>query len=216
MAAYRLIMNSGPSIGKVFMLDKPEMFIGRDLNNDIVINDPEISRRHARLVLQQNGYILEDLGSTNGTFFQGQRLTAPLSLQPAQVITFGERITVAYEVSPDAAGDTLLFPSEPPAEAEARPATARPAPPAAVFQSPPPPQAPAPAPVAQPVYQQNVFADPQEEQPEPRGNKGVMALLLIETILVILMCLFIVVTIYLIDSNSAWCIYPIWPASACP
>jgi S-DNA-T family DNA segregation ATPase FtsK/SpoIIIE len=64
MAGFQLIMRSGPTPGKVFQLKNDEVFIGRDVGNDIVINDAEISRRHARLSVQAGGYILEDLGST--------------------------------------------------------------------------------------------------------------------------------------------------------
>lgn len=63
------------------------MFIGRDLTNDIVINDAEISRRHARLISQAGGYVLEDLGSTNGTFINGQRLASPYILRPGETVT---------------------------------------------------------------------------------------------------------------------------------
>ena len=44
-SSYRLVMRSGPSAGKVHPLEKNELFIGRDLNNDVVINDPEKSDR---------------------------------------------------------------------------------------------------------------------------------------------------------------------------
>ena len=71
---FRLVMRSGPTVGKVYPLDKNELFLGRDLSNDIVINDPEISRRHSRLFLQGNTFAIEDMGSTNGTFVNGQRL----------------------------------------------------------------------------------------------------------------------------------------------
>lgn len=96
-SSFHLVMRSGPSVGKVFPLEKGEILIGRDLNNDITINDPEISRRHARLYAQGNTYVLEDLGSTNGTFVGGQRLTGAYPLRIGEVITFGERITVVYE-----------------------------------------------------------------------------------------------------------------------
>src|SRR5512138_922366 len=94
---FRLVMRSGPSVGKVYPLDKGEMFVGRDLSNDIVINDPEISRRHARLFLQGASYVLEDLGSTNGSFVNGQRLVGPNILRPGDTITFGERMSLVYE-----------------------------------------------------------------------------------------------------------------------
>ena len=47
--SFQIVIRSGPTPGKTYPLVKSEIFIGRDLSNDIVINDPEISRRHARL-----------------------------------------------------------------------------------------------------------------------------------------------------------------------
>ena len=79
-----LIMRTGPNPGKSFELTKNELYIGRDINNDIVINDSEISRKHARLILQAGGYVLEDLGSTNGSFVNGQRLMGPHVLRPGR------------------------------------------------------------------------------------------------------------------------------------
>ena len=120
-SSYRLVMRSGPSAGKVHPLEKNELFIGRDLNNDVVINDPEVSRRHARLYAQGNSYVLEDLGSTNGTFVGGQRLTGPYPLRIGEVITFGERMTVVFEMEPDedatvvSASSRQAYPSQPPA-----------------------------------------------------------------------------------------------------
>jgi pSer/pThr/pTyr-binding forkhead associated (FHA) protein len=51
-SSFRIVLRSGPTPGKVFPLGKSELFIGRDLSNDVVINDPEISRRHTRLFSQ--------------------------------------------------------------------------------------------------------------------------------------------------------------------
>ncbi len=97
VSSYQFVMNAGPTPGKEFPLEKDELFIGRDLTNDIVINDAEISRRHARLVSQAGGYVLEDLGSTNGTFVNGQRLASPYILRPGETVTLGEHVTLTYE-----------------------------------------------------------------------------------------------------------------------
>jgi predicted component of type VI protein secretion system len=90
-------MQKGPNPGKIFELIEEEITIGRDITNRIVINDPEVSRRHARLSPQMGGYVIEDLGSTNGTFVDGQRLMGPHLLRPGQTVMFGEKITLEYE-----------------------------------------------------------------------------------------------------------------------
>ncbi len=98
MIVYRLVMRSGPNAGQVYSLEKDELFIGRDLANDIIVNDPEVSRRHLRLFLQGNQYSVEDLGSTNGSFINGQRLAGPFVLQSGEFLTLGERVNFVYEV----------------------------------------------------------------------------------------------------------------------
>ncbi len=95
--SFQLVMQKGPNPGKIYELVQDEITIGRDISNRIVINDPEVSRRHARLTAQMGGYVIEDLGSTNGTFVDGQRLMGPHLLRPGQVVMFGEKITLAYE-----------------------------------------------------------------------------------------------------------------------
>lgn len=95
--AFRLVMRSGPAPGTVFDLTKGDMVIGREAGCDIVINDTEASRRHARLVSQHGGYVIEDLGSTNGTFVNGQRLMGPHMLRPGELISIGENVSLAYE-----------------------------------------------------------------------------------------------------------------------
>ena len=96
---YKLILQTGPEAGKEFPLEKAEVFMGRDTNNDIVINDPEISRRHARLIREGDDYLYEDLGSTNGTFIQGQRLAAPTLLKHGMILTIGERVMISYMIA---------------------------------------------------------------------------------------------------------------------
>jgi hypothetical protein len=94
---FQLVMQKGPNPGKVFELAQEEITIGRDISNRLVINDPEVSRRHARLTSQSGGYVIEDLGSTNGTFVDGQKLMGPHLLRPGQTVMFGEKITLAYQ-----------------------------------------------------------------------------------------------------------------------
>lgn len=96
---YKLILQTGPNAGTEFVLEKNEIFLGRDVNNDIVINDPEVSRRHARLIRDGDEYLYEDLGSTNGTFIQGQRLAAPTLLKHGTIITIGERVLISYMIA---------------------------------------------------------------------------------------------------------------------
>lgn len=102
---YRLIMQTSQAAGMEYRLEKDEIFLGRELNNDLVINDPEVSRRHARLFFTGSTYAIEDLGSTNGTFVHGQRLSGPFLLSPGDWITLGEKVILKFdwvEFDPDA------------------------------------------------------------------------------------------------------------------
>jgi hypothetical protein len=95
--SFQLNQRAGPTPGKTYALSKNEIYLGRDITNDIVINDPEISRKHARLTYQSGGYLLEDLGSTNGTFIDGQRITGPHMMTSGEVIMLGDNVSLTYE-----------------------------------------------------------------------------------------------------------------------
>jgi pSer/pThr/pTyr-binding forkhead associated (FHA) protein len=102
---YHLKIQGGPEDGQEFALDKPELFLGRDPSNDISLSDPEVSRRHARFVLEGSQYSIEDLGSTNGTFLRGNPVHGLTPLQPGDLIAIGERVVLIYETrvfDPDA------------------------------------------------------------------------------------------------------------------
>ncbi len=63
--------------------------VGRSEENDITISDPNISRKHARLLRAENGFVVEDLGSTNGTLLDG----APIDrerIESGDELTFGQ------------------------------------------------------------------------------------------------------------------------------
>lgn len=139
--ASRLIVRTGPNPGTVFDLTKEVTMLGRDVTNDIPLGDAEISRQHSRLTRTPGGMVLEDLGSTNGTFVNGDRLTSPRVLQPGDLVGLGENVTLTFEsTSPDAAATVMgAARGAPP-----RPATPRPAAPL------PPPVMAAPAAPAEP------------------------------------------------------------------
>jgi hypothetical protein len=67
---------------------KPNNSLGADADNDVVLNDPLVSGRHARLSWDGVGWWLEDLGSTNGTLVNGQRIPA----RATQKIAAGARV----------------------------------------------------------------------------------------------------------------------------
>ncbi len=99
---YRLLVNKGPEPGNVFELTSVSMVIGRDPMAEITINDPEVSRRHARLIGTLSGYRIQDLGSTNGTFIDGIRLGGePLDLEVGQVISIGDGVALVYQGKAD-------------------------------------------------------------------------------------------------------------------
>ncbi|MDA3956117.1 FHA domain-containing protein [Oceanispirochaeta sp.] len=64
-----LIVLSSQELGKTYIIDRNEVFIGRDESCTIQLSDPEISNVHCRIsVPEEKTFILEDLDSTNGTF----------------------------------------------------------------------------------------------------------------------------------------------------
>jgi pSer/pThr/pTyr-binding forkhead associated (FHA) protein len=76
--------------------------VGRD-DCDVVLTDPEVSRRHAVLVASSDGLAIEDLGSTNGTWVNGERIARPEPIRAGDEVRFGN--TVWHVRAAAAAGD---------------------------------------------------------------------------------------------------------------
>src|SRR5262245_27011101 len=70
-----LFVMQGRDKGKRYDLRGAELTLGRDGTNRIQVNDSEVSRRHAQISHDESGYLLVDLGSSNGSFVNGERLT---------------------------------------------------------------------------------------------------------------------------------------------
>jgi len=92
----RLVVSGGELSGQARPVDSDELVIGRRDGNDFVLNDPHVSGAHARLRRSAGSVLLEDLGSTNGTFINGQSLTGSVALRDGDLVHFGS-LEVRYE-----------------------------------------------------------------------------------------------------------------------
>src|SRR5690348_17349293 len=87
-----LVVISGKPLGKSFFLTKESMVLGRDLSADISIGETSISRRHTEFTLTANGISVKDLGSTNGTFVNDQKVTETKAINDGDLIRCGNTI----------------------------------------------------------------------------------------------------------------------------
>lgn len=81
----------GPAKGKAFDLGN-EMTIGRASKCHLVLDDTYVSQIHARIYAKGDAFILEDLGSTNGTYLNRRRITAPTELQRGDRVKIGKTV----------------------------------------------------------------------------------------------------------------------------
>jgi hypothetical protein len=81
---------------------KPVLTLGRELDNDLIIQDSQCSRRHAQITYNQGVYYLTDVGSANGTLLNGSRLIPqqPTRLAPGMTIQIGNQLWQFEETAP--------------------------------------------------------------------------------------------------------------------
>ena len=111
-----LSITAGPRKGERVKVER-ELTIGRAPDADVVIDDDEISRRHVRVVPTPAGLEVEDLGSTNGTELDGQRLSKRTLAGDGSVISFGStsaKVELPAEVGATSIGRTQLRTGPPP------------------------------------------------------------------------------------------------------
>lgn len=77
-----------------------EVYLGRDVHNDVVLDDEFVSTMHARIYLKGEAYWLEDLGSRNRTYVNGELVIAPQRLRQAAIIHMGKAVVV-FHTSPN-------------------------------------------------------------------------------------------------------------------
>ena len=99
----RLRVEQGPVDGREFELDKPVVTIGRRLGNDIVVQDTNVSRHHARVLREDAGYAIEDTDSANGTVVNDERVEGLHPIYDGDVIRIGDAVLV-FEAGEPAAG----------------------------------------------------------------------------------------------------------------
>ena len=80
-----LIGQTGPLNGEIWGI-RDTILIGRDSSCDVVVPDRQVSRFHARLTRNENGMMLEDLASKNGTYLNGTRIDVPEYIQDGDVV----------------------------------------------------------------------------------------------------------------------------------
>jgi pSer/pThr/pTyr-binding forkhead associated (FHA) protein len=94
---------AGKAVGMSILVED-ELLIGRHAEGaGRLADDDEISRMHARVALDQSGFCaIEDLGSTNGTFVNGLRLTGPQTLSEGDIVELGATTLTVSELRPAA------------------------------------------------------------------------------------------------------------------
>jgi pSer/pThr/pTyr-binding forkhead associated (FHA) protein len=148
--------------GKEYVIPNAGAFFGREAGSDVVVAQPEVSRRHASITPGDGGYVLQDL-STNGVWVNGNRVQGSHVLARADVVRVGsEEFRFYADVAPVApkAATPSVAPAAVPAPAPA-PAPAAVSAPPAPPPRPEPPTAPRPEPPTAPS------APPAARKPEP-------------------------------------------------
>jgi hypothetical protein len=91
----RLVITSGPREGLEIDLPSEQLTIGRSSESGLVIRDDYTSTHHARLMLWNDQWVIQDLDSTNGTFLEGSRVMLPTPVPPGTPVTIG---TTSFEL----------------------------------------------------------------------------------------------------------------------
>lgn len=98
--SFLVVVANAQPLPSVYPLEGEAVDVGRGTTNNVIIVEPEISRNHLRLTMSRQGYMIEDLGSTNGTSLNGILLKEPHILHDGDVIRIGTSIIIRYTSNP--------------------------------------------------------------------------------------------------------------------
>lgn len=87
-----LVITQGAQAGQSATLADGVVLIGRGADCQLILDDDYVSTRHARVVSGENGVYLEDLGSTNGSYVNNQRITAPTTVTLSDTLRIGRTV----------------------------------------------------------------------------------------------------------------------------
>jgi hypothetical protein len=94
-----LTMRKGPKPGQKFTFIQDTIALCRRDDNDVVIDAPQVSRRHASLSWEEGTFVLRDLGSANGTFLNAIRITEPHVLREGDAISLGGEVVLSFSIT---------------------------------------------------------------------------------------------------------------------
>lgn len=96
-----VVVLAGTNVGEMYRLEGVEVVVGRASNANIRLNDDGISRRHARIFSEGGKYLIEDLGSANGTLVNGLRIAMKQVLEDGDKIRLGPTTILKFGYSDD-------------------------------------------------------------------------------------------------------------------
>lgn len=109
-----LIANNNGSLLKLCYTAEKSISIGRDIGNTIApLSADGVSRNHAKIFVKDGKWMLEDLGSMNGTYRLGQKVEGTVELAVRDMLQFGKFIVSVDEIEVDAAADSETAPASP-------------------------------------------------------------------------------------------------------
>ncbi len=208
--SFKLSVRQGPRPNLIFELDQDTYTIGREAGNEIVIEDPQVSRRHATLTRQGATYLLEDIGSTNGTYVNGKRVTAPVLLSNGDTIGLADTVVLAVQAPPAVGGEATVVSD----------ATHYTPPPTQPAFAPPQVQQPVQAPPAyQPAYSpppQYIPSQPEAAIPTKADNRRTLMIGLGCLALILVVCMIGFIAWSFIDCRSFSSVFPfLFPPFQC-
>jgi len=188
-----IVFQTPPLKGLDIALSKPRITIGRDPNNDIVIDHIEVSRKHAVIEVNDSVVTITDIGSLNGTYVDGKQISMATELMPGQVIEVSEAVRFVLMEEDSPAEKTAML------EPEAIPQTAK------VVDSLQPDDRGLDD--FEPFYSEEPVEEipPIFETPTEEGDKSRKTVLLVVALLLGLLILGVVGFIWYIDYFSLWC-----------